>query len=240
MNDKLITIISVSYNCENAVEKTIESLAAQTYKDFEYLIIDGKSSDKTVEKIEKYRRVFKNMRIISEPDKGIYDAMNKGVSRATGKYIFFLNFGDWFHDENVLENVVQEMKSNADIYYGNIEKDDTIIIQKNKATLFNCIYREYMVCHQSIFAKKDLLKKYPFDLAYKVCADRDWLIKNLQDSCKIEYLNTIICNYDTHGQSSDPKMFMKESERVSFKYGGVKAKMFIAIKRTLGKVIKAK
>ena len=90
MKNVLITIISVSYNCKKDVEKTIESLKTQTYKNFEYLVIDGKSKDGTVEEIEKHRKCFKYMTIFSEPDKGIYDAMNKGVSKASGKYIFFL------------------------------------------------------------------------------------------------------------------------------------------------------
>lgn len=238
MKDILITVISVSFNCENMVNKTIESLASQTYKDFEYLVVDGKSLDKTVEKIEEYHSLFKNMRVISEKDSGIYDAMNKGVSNARGKYIFFLNFGDCLHDEDVLINMAKKMKSNADVYYGDIEKNDTEIIQKNKATLFNCIYREYMICHQSIFSKRDLLLKYPFDLGFRLCADRDWLIKVLYDDYKIEYCNYLICRYDTTGISSNPVDFMKESELVSAKYGGICAKIFIKIKRKMGKTIR--
>ena len=122
MKNVLITIISVSYNCKKDVKKTIESLKTQTHKNFEYLVIDGKSKDGTVEEIEKHRKCFKYMTIFSEPDKGIYDAMNKGVSKASGKYIFFLNFGDCFCNENVLNDMVQKMKLNADICYGDIEK----------------------------------------------------------------------------------------------------------------------
>ena len=238
MKDVLITIISVSYNCKKDVEKTIESLKTQTYKNFEYLVIDGKSKDGTVEEIEKHRKCFKYMTIFSEPDKGIYDAMNKGVSKASGKYIFFLNFCDCFCNENVLNDMVQKMKSNADIYYGDIEKNGIITVQKNKATIFNCVYREYMICHQSIFAKREVLCRYPFDIQYRLCADRDWLTKILKNNYTVEYVNKAICKYDITGQSSDPQKFMEESKKVSIKYGGEKAKIFIKVKRYFGKVKK--
>ena len=235
MKKNLITIISVSYNCVNDIEKTIRSLESQTYKEFEYIVVDGNSSDGTIEKIKEYQHLFEDMVLISEPDRGIYDAMNKGVSKANGKYIFFLNFGDCFYDKNVLKNITQKMQSNIDIYYGDIEKNDITIVQKNKATLFNCIYREYMICHQSIFAKRELLKKYPFDLQYKLCADRDWLIKALQEKRYIKYVNETICKYDTTGQSSNPEKFMQESQKISIKYGGKKAEIFINMKRWLGR-----
>lgn len=235
MEKNLITVISVSYNCVNDVEKTINSLENQTYKEFEYIVIDGNSSDGTTEKVKEYQHFFDNMTVISEPDRGIYDAMNKGVAKANGKYIFFLNFGDCFYDSDVLKSIVKKMDSNADVYYGNIEKDEDIVIQKGKATLFNCIYREYMICHQSIFTKRELLKKYPFDLQYKLCADRDWLIKALQEKHYIEYVNETICKYDTTGQSSNPEKFMQESQKISIKYGGKKAEIFINMKRWLGR-----
>ena len=238
MKEVLITIISVSYNCVNDVKKTIKSLENQTYKEFEYLVIDGNSSDGTGEKVREYQHLFNNMTVISEPDSGIYDAMNKGASKANGKYIFFLNFGDCFYDKSVLESIANEMKSNADIYYGDIEKDGNVVTQKNKATLFNCIYREYMICHQSIFAKRELIRKYPFDLQYKLCADRDWLIKVLQGKHNIEYVNKTICRYDTTGQSSNPQKFMQESKLVSTKYGGKKAEVVMLVKHSLSNIIK--
>ena len=239
MKKKLITVISVSYNCVSDVEKTIRSLESQTYKEFEYIVVDGKSSDGTMEKIKKYQNIFENMVLISEPDRGIYDAMNKGVSKANGKYVFFLNFGDCFYDKDVLKNITQKMQSNADIYYGDIEKSGISIVQKNKATLFNCIYREYMICHQSIFAKRELLQKYPFDLQYKLCADRDWLIKVLQGKYCVEYVNRIICRYDITGQSSNLWKFMQESRKVSIKYGGKKAEIFMNLKHGFRKKIES-
>ena len=138
--------------------------------------------------------------------------------------------------ENVLNDMVQKMKSNADIYYGDIEKNGIITVQKNKATIFNCVYREYMICHQSIFAKREVLCRYPFDIQYRLCADRDWLTKILKNNYTVEYVNKAICKYDITGQSSDPQKFMEESKKVSIKYGGEKAKIFIKVKRYFGKV----
>ena len=234
MKKIIISIVTIVYNDHNHIERTIHSVLDQDYPYIDYVIVDGASTDGTKECIYRYEAFLGTL--ISEPDKGIYDAMNKGVSKASGKYIFFLNFGDCFCNENVLNDMVQKMKSNADIYYGDIEKNGIITVQKNKATIFNCVYREYMICHQSIFAKREVLCRYPFDIQYRLCADRDWLTKILKNNYTVEYVNKAICKYDITGQSSDPQKFMEESKKVSIKYGGEKAKIFIKVKRYFGKV----
>jgi len=233
----LFSIISVCYNCQNKVRQTIESLREQTYNNFEYIVIDGDSLDQTIYEVEKLTNGFNRVMIVSEKDKGIYDAMNKGVIRALGEYIFFLNMGDVFHDANVLMDVAKEISDNEDIYYGDICKTDgSQIIQKNKATLNWTIFREYMICHQSIFARRQLLLNEPFDLEYKICSDRDWLIRVIKKGTSVKYIPRTICCFEVEGISSNYKKFEKESLQISVKYGGFLAKMIVQIKRVIGGV----
>lgn len=236
MSEVLFSIVSVAYNCQKDVDKTIQSLLMQTYKNYEFVVIDGQSSDGTLQAINKYRDSFNNIKIISEKDSGIYDAMNKGVRHSSGKYVFFLNFADTFYDENVLENLAVKMESNKDIYYGDIERSGNIVVQDGRFTLFNFIYLEGMVCHQSIFVKRELLNKYPFDLKYKICADRDFLIKASKNKCSVEYVHLPICHYDDNGESANLDELHKDSDAVSYKWGGLKGKIFIYFMRKFCKL----
>ena len=220
MKEILFSIISISYNCKDYVDLTLSSLLNQSYNDYELIIIDGKSTDGTLDEINKYKNKFANIKIVSEEDSGIYDAMNKGVRYASGKYVFFLNFGDAFFDNNLLENVASKMRSNKDVYYGDIERQGTIIKQEGRFNLFNFVYQEGMVCHQSIFVRRTLLEKHPFDLKHKICADRDFLIKILKDNCSVEYIGLTICHYDDAGESSNLDALHKDSDAVSYKWGG--------------------
>ena len=138
--------------------------------------------------------------------------------------------------QTICAALLHDVVEDTDACYGDIEKNGIITVQKNKATIFNCVYREYMICHQSIFAKREVLCRYPFDIQYRLCADRDWLTKILKNNYTVEYVNKAICKYDITGQSSDPQKFMEESKKVSIKYGGEKAKIFIKVKRYFGKV----
>lgn len=236
MKEVLFSIISVSYNCKDYVDLTLSSLLNQSYNDYELIIIDGKSTDGTLDEINKYKNKFANIKIVSEEDSGIYDAMNKGVRYASGKYVFFLNFGDAFFDNNLLENVASKMRSNKDVYYGDIERQGTIIKQEGRFNLFNFVYQEGMVCHQSIFVRRTLLEKHPFDLKHKICADRDFFIKILKDNCSVEYIGLTICHYDDAGESSNLDALHKDSDAVSYKWGGLKARLFIFVMRKLGRV----
>ena len=197
-----ISIITVCYNCEDSVEITLNSLINQTYQDFEYIVIDGKSTDNTLNVMQEYCKKLKNVTIISEKDNGIYDAMNKGINLATGEFIYFLNIKDKFYNNHVLEDVVPNLEGNI-IYYGDA------IMKKNKKKKFpNKITPLYfiirgMICHQCIFAPSNVLKNNLFNTNYKYSADEDWLInaiKNQKIQCK--HLNTTICYYDENGISS--------------------------------------
>ncbi len=175
-NSPLITIVTVVYNGINELEKTILSVINQTYMNFEYLVIDGASTDGTLDIIKKYEDRIDYWQ--SEPDKGIYDAMNKAIDLSTGDYINFMNCGDIFADDKVLENVVKNTNSkNYDLIYGNVINkwnvgDELKKVDTSKVMGF---------CHQSAFTSTNLLKKYKFDLSYKICADRNFY-KQINDN----------------------------------------------------------
>lgn len=174
-----ITVVTVCFNAAKTLEKTIQSVINQTYNNIEYIIIDGASTDGTLDIIKKYKYRISYWK--SEPDKGIYDAMNKGIKAATGEWINFMNAGDMFADKNVLKNIFER-----DLYeYGVIFGAWFLIYKKHKRILkpFPFFenknkYKEMGFSHQSVFVKTKFAYKYMFDTALKICADY-YMIWNL-------------------------------------------------------------
>lgn len=181
MNEQpLISIITVTYNAEKVIDKTMNSLKDQTFKGFEHLIIDGSSTDSTIEIIKNAR--LSQTQILSEPDKGLYDAMNKGLKRAKGKYVIFLNAGDAFHSSKSLESYAREASKDKDIIYGDtvISNLEGNIIGKRHLSVPECLTANsfsdgMLICHQAFMVKKDLAPLY--DLSYHFSADYDWCVK---------------------------------------------------------------
>lgn len=171
MQNKLVTIITVCFNCANELEKTIKSVIAQTYSNFEYIIIDGFSTDGTTDIIRKYEDKISLW--VSEPDKGIYDAMNKGINYAQGKWINFMNAGDCFVSKDTLNNVFEKRSysEKIKIIYGDVILDKNNDLINEKASPISCLSYKMPFCHQSSFAHIDLAKKYNFDLKYRIAAD---------------------------------------------------------------------
>lgn len=169
-NNPLISIVTVSYNAVKDIEKTILSVLNQTYPNIEYIIIDGGSTDGTLDIIKKYQDKISYW--VSEPDKGIYDAMNKGTLKSTGEWLNFMNAGDTFSSKQVLEQVFKDKDwSETDVIYG-----DVIIKYKNTTKLRPSLSIEHLekgmpFCHQSTFIKTKLQKEKFFDVHYKICAD---------------------------------------------------------------------
>lgn len=165
----LFTIVTVSYNCCSLIEKTIKSVLQQDYHDTEYIIIDGESTDGTVEIIKKYAQHLAFW--CSEPDGGIYQGMNKGISHAKGEWILFLNAGDVFAETNVLTKVLPFTKNKEqDILYGDIftlRGNERVI----KKALEPCNKQRMFFCHQAVFVRTELMKQYPYDTRFKMSAD---------------------------------------------------------------------
>ncbi len=201
MSKVTLSIITVTYNAEKVLRPTIESVLNQTFRELEYLIIDGKSTDQTPEIIRSYQK--KIDQVITEKDEGVYDAMNKGLKLAKGKYVMFLNAGDELAGPSVLENVFSA-SDDADVYYGetNIINESRQVIgtrseltsRKLPAQLTKKDFLNgQVVSHQSFIARKSLCK--PYDLKYRCSADIDWMLQIVSTSSKIVNVGQPVSNY---------------------------------------------
>lgn len=178
-----ISIVTVTYNCEDMVEDTILSVISQNYDNMEYIVIDGGSKDGTINIIRLYENYIRTF--ISEPDKGIFDAMNKSLDYVTGDYVLFLNAGDKFINDHVLSDVFNQYDEDDDLIFGDtyvmtkygyrLRKSDAIYIKN--ASKRDYVFKGQGICHQSLFTKVNSLKKVKFDLAYPLGADYDTTAK---------------------------------------------------------------
>ena len=213
-NIPLISIITVSYDAVKTIEQTILSVLNQTYPNIEYIIIDGGSTDGTLDIIKKYQDKITYW--ISEPDKGIYDAMNKGTLKANGEWLNFMNAGDTFFDELVLEKIFKNKEwDDADVIYG-----DVIYVFPNredirKAAPLKRIKVGIPFCHQSVLVKTKLLQKYPFDTSYKICADYNFFHTLYKERFSFKYKKQIIAKYLAGGFSSNVVPLYLEEWRIS-------------------------
>jgi glycosyltransferase involved in cell wall biosynthesis len=214
-----VSIITVCYNAQDYIENAIISILTQDYEDIEYIIVDGKSTDRTMDIVYKYKDHI--TRIISEKDQGIYDAMNKGIKAASGDLIYFLNADDRLYDSQVVSDVVRQLGKRQDVslLYGNVvyvynEGEKNAI--KRFAKINRCTIIHEDLCHQSVFAKRSLFEMIGlFDLQYKICADYDWLLKAfLKSKSPFLYFNRIIAYFHYGGMHAQ---FEKEQERERLK-----------------------
>ncbi len=182
-----ISIITVVFNGSSLIERTINSVLVQTYPNIEYIIIDGASTDGTLDVIEKYRTKIQT--IISEKDKGIYYAMNKGLAVATGDYVLFLNAGDELYSGSTIKDVFAG-SPDADVYYGNtavVDEQRNILGDRRLSPPENLTWKSFKfgmtVSHQSFIARRSFCE--PYSLEYRLASDIDWIIKILKKSTKI-------------------------------------------------------
>lgn len=199
-----VSVITICLNEAKGIKDTIESVVNQEFRDFEYIVVDGNSTDGTREIIEKFR---KNIDVfISEKDEGIYSAMNKGLSYSKGEYIIFLNGGDHFYNYNVLSDVFRN-KITKPIFYGYCETTTS----KNTPTLFRAPKRltrlhlaKTSIPHQATFVKRELFQKYGnFDESYKLAGDYDFLLRLVvKHSIQAQYIPVLCSYFDKNGISS--------------------------------------
>lgn len=220
----LISVITITYNAESVIGVTLDSVASQTFRDYEHILIDGASKDKTLDIARKYP----DLKIISEPDKGLYDAMNKGLRAAKGKYVIFLNAGDTFHSNYILELYSQRAKKGDDIIFA-----DTVIVDKERHIIgkrhltapdhltSKSFSKGMLICHQAFMVKKELAPTY--DLKYRFSADYDWTVKCIfnSDMEKCTNLHIIAIDYLKDGMTDKNKMTsLKERFRIMNKHYG--------------------
>ncbi len=221
------SIITVTYNAEAVLEDTIQSVISQTYRHVEYILIDGASKDGTLSIIDRYKdRITK---IISEPDKGLYDAMNKGIAQATGDYLCFLNAGDSFHEDDTLQQIVHTITDNElpDVLYGEtalVNSERHFLRMRRLSTPEVLTWKSFkqgmLVCHQAFFAKTSLAE--PYDLQYRFSADFDWCIRVMKKARTLHNTHLTIIDYLDEGMTTqNRKASLKERFRIMARHYGM-------------------
>ncbi len=219
----LISIITITYNAESEIGPTLESLNRQTFRNFEHLVIDGASSDNTLAIVKE---MSPDSIVISEPDKGLYDAMNKGLRAAKGEYVLFLNAGDSLHSPDILRRYAE--RRGANIIYG-----DTIIVDSErnfikprhlsapKKLTFKSFSKGMLICHQAFMVRRSISPEY--DLQYRFSADYEWTLKCLRSSDPTHNANieAIAIDYLSDGLTDkNHKASLKERYKIMCRYYG--------------------
>lgn len=241
MKKPIISIITVSFNASKTIEATIKSVLSQDFKDFEYLIKDGKSKDDTIEIVSKYKKNI--TKIISTPDKGLYDAMNVAVKEAKGEYIYFLNADDVLKNSTVFSRVSEFLDGKNDLVYGDIEffyPLEKKSVKVSRIASIGELKKGNMPPHQGSFVKRELLLKYPFDTQYRSSADFDFFSKVIPVCKNIKKVNEIIAVMEMGGISSGKISYLETEKIVKQRFGFlaylvllIKHKLFYSIKLVL-------
>lgn len=221
-----LSVITVTYNAEHTLERTLESVREQTHPHIQHVIVDGKSTDETVNLIRKYEN--SHLTWISEPDNGLYDAMNKATNMATGDYLCFLNAGDTFHEPGTVEKMMHSFMEgeSPDILYG-----ETAIVDDNGRFLhmrrlkaperltWKSFRQGMVVCHQAFIVKRELAM--PYDLSYRFSSDFDWCIRVMKEGRTILNTHLILIDYLNEGlTTTNRKASLKERYRIMAKHYG--------------------
>ena len=212
-----ITIITVSYNAVTTIEQTISSVVHQDYPKIEYIIVDGGSTDGTIDIIKKYKS--HGIRWISEPDEGIYDAMNKGVQMASGDHVEIIGADDALVSNDIILRAVSEMEDDIDIFAGQTWGVDD---DHRKQTIFSNISMRHpstycggMTPHAAMFTRRELLLRYPFDTRYRIVADYKFFLQcYYDDNVRIQYSDTMIAFFALSGASSNASATWAEEVRL--------------------------
>ena len=221
-----ITVVTITYNAETVVQRTLDSVLRQTYEGVEHLIIDGASTDRTVALAEQYKQTSDSsdnhhkVIVMSEPDRGIYDAMNKGLTQASGDYIVYMNAGDFFPQADTLEQIVRRCRLSElpsaelpAVLYGNTDIVDNQghylhprRLQPPQQLSWRSFRQGMLVCHQAFYARTDLAKNLQYDTRYRFSADVDWCIRVMQEADRVGLplynINMVVANYTEEGQTT--------------------------------------
>lgn len=217
-----ITIITITYNAEQGLEHTILSVLNQSNHDFEFWIIDGNSKDRTKQIITEFSQRVQagefpgvdgsQFHWISEPDRGLYDAMNKGIAKATGDFVWFMNAGDQIYDTETLQKVqdLLEIEPECDFIYGQsimIDEDGKELGERHKIAPkvlhVNHFLNGLVVCHQSVIVRKDITPTY--NLNYAIASDYDWMIRTFKRSSCRGYIDQYLSKFQIAGVSSQKR-----------------------------------
>lgn len=239
-SEVVFSIITVCFNAEKEIRSTMESVLRQNFKNFEYIVVDGASTDSTVAIVQEYAGKDTRIKWHSEPDSGVFNAMNKGIGYARGDFLLFLNAGDEFHSEDVLTKA-SKVAEGADIIIGDVAfKTESGLAKRIYPVgeeLLENLKRGDCVCHQVVFASEESLKD-GFDERYTTCADYDWICRQMNAGRRTVKLDIVVTDYDITGitfQTKYQKIHWKEYFEVigrnfpclEFKYGEEVKKLFV-------------
>lgn len=244
---KKITLVTVTYNAENVLRPTLDSVFKQNYPAIEHIIIDGASTDNTVKIAKDYmERSFASdsgheVRLLVEPDNGIYDAMNKGLNMATGDYICFLNAGDALHAADTISTMVGNTLDEGTapskcpaVIYGEtdiVDEDRQFISHRRLSAPDELSWKSFrngmLVCHQAFYARTDIAKRTPFSTLYHYSADFDWCIRIMKEAERLKLAmknsHIVVADYLKEGTTTrHHKESLKERFRIMATYYGLK------------------
>ncbi len=233
-----ISVATVIWNPGQLLQRTLDSVAEQDYDNVEHVIVDGRSTDHTMIRLHQYqeqnslRPKRREINMLSEPDNGLYDAMNKAINMATGDYIVFLNAGDKFHSTHTLSEVAASATQHPAVIYGNtdiVDNDGTFISKRHLQPPTHLHWTSFrygmLVCHQAFFARTDLARQTPYNLKYRFSADFDWCIRIMKEGERIGLPLTdagiVIADYLNEGMTTHNhrKSLLERFRIMSHHYG---------------------
>jgi len=236
------TIITCTFNAEKLLQRTLDSVRQQTYDRIEHLILDGASTDGTLPLAQTYQKQSADddagheVVVVSEPDKGLYDAMNKGLARATGDYVVYLNAGDSFPDEQTLNDIAASVGEGEElpaVLYGETDLVDEMgnfLRHRRLQAPDNLTWKSFrqgmLVCHQAFYARTDLAKNTPYNLRYRYSADVDWCIRIMKQAQKqnltLRNVQRVVANYLAEGMTTkNHRASLWERFRIQAKHYGL-------------------
>ncbi|MDA3927603.1 MAG: glycosyltransferase family 2 protein [Prolixibacteraceae bacterium] len=207
-NTPKLSIITVNLNNASGLRKTLDSVADQTFTNYEHIIMDGGSTEGSVEVIKAYEKQYNGIENglywLSEPDKGIYNAMNKGIKRAKGEYCLFLNSGDWLIEKTILNQIFEKFK-NKDIVYCDIQTERGVLMYPDKLSLLTFFF--HSIGHPASFIRRDIFQKIGmFSEELKIVSDWEFFIKAIIiQQCSYEHLPILLTFFNNDGVSSKRK-----------------------------------
>lgn len=234
-----ITVVTITYNAAAVLQRTLDSVLTQSYPYVEHLIVDGASTDETLAMVAHYREestetaASHEIVVTSEPDRGIYDAMNKGLQRATGDYIVFLNAGDTLPSTDTLELVMDKAADGVGVLYGDtdvVDGEGNFLYHRRLQPPERLTWRSFrqgmLVCHQAFYARTEIARTQLYDLRYRFSADVDWCIRVMKEAERRDMtlvnLHTVVANYLEEGTTTkNHKASLRERYLVMQRHYGV-------------------
>jgi Glycosyltransferases involved in cell wall biogenesis len=234
-----ITVVTITYNAEAVLQRTLDSVMVQSYPYVEHLIVDGASKDATLTMVEQYREesmekaASHEIVVHSESDNGIYDAMNKGLRWATGDFVVFLNAGDTLPATDTLELVMDKATDEVGVLYGNtdvVDGEGNFLYHRRLQPPERLTWRSFrqgmLVCHQAFYARTEVARTQPYDLSYRFSADVDWCIRVMKETERrkltLVNLHAVVANYLEEGTTTkNHKASLRERYLVMQRHYGV-------------------